>query len=213
MRVIRFNKFTLILGIFFIWVSDINGDGKGNIKLSDDLCFYINKISELELILNKDMPTLKDFDELNVGKGYECASCGEQELNRELEECKKKGWEPLSNECISFTNERAKNPDKSPSFYLLKIKEAIQGDSKGEIQFFISPKATLCYEYYKCAYNSKSKCGPRVIDMKGVVKIGKEYKDIVIRMGCKDSIDVFSIIADIYVDGKWLNSPEEIKNK
>lgn len=69
----------------------------------------------LDLLVSNETITLNQYTRFY-------GSSSEQELEFELRECIKKGWEEFSNECIKFTKNRWKSKEVAPSLFFLWVK-------------------------------------------------------------------------------------------
>jgi len=158
-------------------------------------------IIEIEEVLNKDVPTLKDYWELVPD------SAETPELDLELEYCEKVLKLPIESlECGKFTQERAKNASTSPSFRMMAIKAALTKNPKSQIKIFIDPNIHKCPEpsviFYKDGTKAwKVNCS---IKIKAVAKIdNKQYKDFILELPCDEGgPGVFGKFYRIIIDGR-----------
>jgi|GEM_PF-7119166 len=161
-----------------------------------DLATYIRIIGEFERIINKNPPTLADFETLYPG-----AFLAELELSYEIDQCIKNGLE-LQSECVRFTNERAKNPDKVPSFFLITVQKLLKKDIKSSVHIYISPNIK------DCCYNISlpaGGCSLLAKEVEGIIKINNRYKPITFILPCNYWTEwSFGKIIDFKIDGRWI---------
>jgi hypothetical protein len=151
---------------------------------------YIKIINHLEKVLNKTSPTLSDF------KYFFPCECSEHEIIFEENYCiKVLKIDRKSKKCDEFAVNREKTPDRTPSLYLLNIKNILTNHHNDTIKLFIESSIQICS-------NVESN-----MDITIIAKIGNtNFKTIKLYMNCGTrQIGEESAFEGIEIDGKNLS--------
>ena len=152
---------------------------------------YIGIIHQFEHVLNKDRPTLEDYEYL-----WPCCECLDNENATEENYCMqilKVGAD--SKQCVDFMNNWQKDKKKSVSLYLLDIKNILTDRSNQKIEFFIESGIKACSSPDDMA------------TIKVIAKIGdNKYKDMNVDIPCNfRDIQKEYKFNSIFINGKNLS--------
>ncbi len=178
----------IIIGLPFVFLICALADkNTANQKMPLTAEQILSAVTHLELILNKEIPSMTDFYSLYSGEAG-----SEEEMVVEEMYCKQVlKIKPDTQNCIDGLNRLRNNIEPKPSLFLNNIKNIVTDGRKEAIQIYISPDIKYC---------SPDKRG--LIYADGLAVIGKsKYKSLKFAFPCTNKDAKYWVISVAEIGG------------
>ena len=164
----------------------------------------IQNLIQLENLINKELPTIEDMENFNMGYGDKA----ENDLYCRLHLLENlENWGFTKEEYELITKEYP-DRNKGPCCYLMLVQKILKKDSKGPVKIYIPLKQEKCYILMGATdYPWLAK------DIDATIKVDGKYKEVTFKMACnKLSVNNYGNLIDIKINNKVMNNPSVWKH-